>query len=53
MDALAYELASSVDGAITSPFASKQWLSILDENSTNYASSQVTISTSALSNANK
>ena len=53
MDKLTFELASEVDGAQVSPFVSKQWLSIMDSNSQNYASSQCVIDTSQLSNSNK
>ena len=52
-DALTLKISDEIDSANTSPFVSKQWLSILDENSTNYASSQVTISTSQFSNSSK
>ena len=53
MDKLTFDLASEVDGAQVSPFVSKQWLSIMDSNSQNYASSQCVIDTSQLSNSNK
>ena len=53
MDDLTFKLSTVVDGAMSSPFASKTWCSILDENSSNYASGQVTISTGALSNNSK
>ena len=53
MDAQIYEIASEVDSGATSPFLSKQWLSVLDENATNYASSQCTFSTATLSNSGK
>ena len=53
MDKLVFDLASEVDSAQVSPFVSKQWLSIMDSNSQNYASSQCVIDTSQLSNSNK
>ena len=52
-DKLLYDLSSEVDNAPASPFISKTWLSVLDNNQGQYASSNVTIDTSQLSNSNK
>lgn len=52
-DKLVFDLASEVDNSPASPFISKQWLQVIDDNSTNYASSNCVISTAVLSNSNK
>ena len=52
MDRLAFDLASSdVDTAQISPFVNKSWLSVVDDNASSYASSQVTISTGQFANS--
>jgi hypothetical protein len=51
-DRLAFDLASSdVDTAQISPFVNKSWLSVVDDNASSYASSQVTISTGQFANS--
>jgi hypothetical protein len=52
MDRLAFDLASEVDSAQISPFVSKSWLSVIDDNAGQYASGQVSISTGQFSNSN-
>ncbi len=52
-DALLYQMSSEVDGGMASPFIAKTWLSVLDDNGGNYASSMVTISTAQLANSNR
>jgi len=52
MDRLAFDLASSdIDSAQISPFVNKSWLSVVDDNASSYASSQVTISTGQFANS--
>ena len=52
-DSLLFQLSNEVDSGMASPFIAKTWLSVLDDNSSNYASSMVTINTSQLANSNK
>ena len=51
-DALVYDFANTTDSQ-SSVFLKKDWLSIIDDNTTNYAGNQVTINTSAISNSNR
>ena len=51
-DALVYDFANTTDSQ-SSVFLKKNWLSIIDDNTTNYAGNQVTINTSAISNSNR
>jgi len=51
-DKLVYEMSNDVEG-MPSIFVRKDWVSILDNNNSNYSSNQLTISTSAISNSNK
>jgi len=52
-DRLVYDLSSEVDSAQVSPFLSKTWISIVDDNNTNYSSGVVSISSSISANSNK
>jgi len=51
-DKIVYELSNDVESS-PNIFVRKDWVTILDNNSQNYSSNQLTISTSAISNSSK
>ena len=52
MDSVVYDMSQSSEQA-PSIFLRKDWISVMDNNNTSYASNNLTLDTSALSNSNK
>ena len=52
-DSLVYDLSNEVDGAAISPFLSRSFVSIVDDNAQNYSSGQISISSAVSANSNK
>ena len=50
-DSLVLDLSNEVDGAQISPFLSRSFVSLVDDNSQNYSSGQVSISSAASATA--